>query len=179
VWHVQREQGRGIDLKWDRDLRTAYSGTRIWRNIPKDYTENWIIWEDWNRKRLLTLKIERNIAVSFLFQPSFSLTSRRVTFFNFLMCSKKFPPFCLLRHSQQHDLLSFNWREMCLIGKERRGPSCRIISLLHEILLIKPPIRRCYVVSCSTIKGKVAGIILQEARNFDTKALHFSLKSAT
>jgi hypothetical protein len=45
-----------------------------------------------NRTRELTLKIERNIAVSFLFRPSSSVV-RGVAFFNFLMCSKMFPPF--------------------------------------------------------------------------------------
>lgn len=129
--------------------------------------------------------MERNIEVSFLFQPtSSSPTSQGVVFFNFLMCSKKFSPFCVLRHSQppfligEHALPNFHCR-CALLEKNERGPFCRITFLPHEILLIKPPICPCYVVSCLTIKGKVAGIIPQEARNFDTKALYASLKSAT
>jgi hypothetical protein len=45
-----------------------------------------------NRTREMTLKIERNIAVSFLFHPS-SCALPGVAFFNFLMCSEMFSPF--------------------------------------------------------------------------------------
>jgi hypothetical protein len=45
-----------------------------------------------NRTGELTLKIERNIAVSFLFHPS-SSALRGVAFFNFLMCSEMFSLF--------------------------------------------------------------------------------------